>query len=97
MARNQDFTKWEGIKSQVKNFYKYIKIGKRGDQISATQTYHRRGLGVEPPAPGGYGGLEAKLLGNFLEKNSHFNVIWITFRTFLEPLEKTKFLRFESQ
>ena len=50
LAHNQDFAKGEGLESQVKKFYKYIKIGKRGEQISATQTYHRRGLGVEPPA-----------------------------------------------
>ena len=33
----------------------------------------------------------------FLEKNGYFNAIWITFRTFSEPFERTKFLRFESQ
>ena len=32
-----------------------------------------------------------------LEKNGYFNAIWITFRTFSEPFERTKFLRFESQ
>ena len=31
------------------------------------------------------------------KKNGHFIAIWITLRTFLEPLERTKFLRFESQ
>ena len=34
---------------------------------------------------------------NFLEKNGYFNAIRITFRTFSEPFEKTKFLMFESQ
>ena len=33
---------------------------------------------------------------DFSEKNSHFNAIWITFRTFLEPFEKTKLLKSEA-
>ena len=33
----------------------------------------------------------------FWKKNDYFNAIWITFCTFLEPFERTKFLRFESQ
>ena len=33
----------------------------------------------------------------FLDKNYYFNAIWITFCTFSEPFERTKFLRFESQ
>ena len=33
----------------------------------------------------------------FLEKNGYLNAIWITFRTFSELFEKTKFLRFENQ
>ena len=36
-------------------------------------------------------------LGNFLEKNDYFNAILITFCTFSEPFERTKFLMFESQ
>ena len=32
----------------------------------------------------------------FLEQNGYFNAIWITFRTFSERFERTKFLRFES-
>ena len=36
-------------------------------------------------------------LDDFLEKNGYFNAIWITFRTFSEPFEKTKFLMFENQ
>ena len=39
------------IEPKVKKFYKYIKIGRRGYQISATQTYHRMGLGADPHAP----------------------------------------------
>ena len=38
------------------------------------------------------------VFGNFLEKNSYFSaIIGITFRMFLEPFERNKFLRFESQ
>ena len=36
-------------------------------------------------------------LGNFLEENGYFNAIRITFRTFSEPFERTKFLMFKSQ
>ena len=32
-----------------------------------------------------------------LEKNGYLNAIWITFCTFSEPFERTKFLRFESK
>ena len=34
---------------------------------------------------------------NFLEKNGYFNAIKITFRTFSELFERTKFLMFERQ
>ena len=34
--------------------------------------------------------------GQFFGKESYFNAIWITFCAFLEPLKKSKFLRFES-
>ena len=34
---------------------------------------------------------------NFSEKNGYFNAIRITFRTFSEPFERTKFLMFKSQ
>ena len=37
------------------------------------------------------------IFSKFLEINDYFNAIWITFRTFSEPFEKTKILRFESQ
>ena len=61
MAHTQDSAKGERLEPQVKKFYnKYIKVRRGGKQISATQTYHRRGLGAVPPAPGGYGGLGAK-------------------------------------
>ena len=37
-----------------------MKIGRRGEQISATQTSYKRGLGAEPPAAGDCGSLGAK-------------------------------------
>ena len=37
-----------------------MKIGRRGEQIGAIQTCHRRGQGAEPPAAGGYGSVGAK-------------------------------------
>ena len=58
-------------------------------------------LKEKSPAAGGYGGLRVKcpvaerFFSNFLEKNSSFNAIWITFHTFSESFEKTKILRFE--
>ena len=61
LARNQDFVKGEGLEPQVIKFHKYIKIGRLVEQISATQTYHRRGLGAEPPAARDYEGLETTL------------------------------------
>ena len=64
---------------------------------------HKRGLGAEPPAAVGYGSLGAnhpaagRFFVSFWKKNGCLNAIWITFRTFSEPFERTKFLRFESQ
>ena len=43
LARNQYFAKGEGQKPQVEKFNKYFKIGRRSDQISATQMNRRRG------------------------------------------------------
>ena len=47
----------------------------------------------------GYGSLRAKhpAAGRLFGKNCYFNAIWITFRTFSEPFERTKFLRFDGQ
>ena len=55
LARNQDFAKGEEPELQVKKFYKNIKIGRHGKQISATQSCHRR-----RPGGKGYGSLGAK-------------------------------------
>ena len=57
---------------------------------------------LEPPSARGYCCLGAKhpAAGRFLEvfgKNGYFNAIWITFHTFSEPFDRTKFLRRESQ
>ena len=69
LASNKDFAEGEGLEPQVKKFYKYIKIGRRGKQISATQTNFRQGLGPKPPVTKRYGGLGAKPqpLGDFLK------------------------------
>ena len=64
------------------------------------------GRGYNPPPPG-YATDQTKVCGrspqslgnfcDFLEKNNHFNAIWIKFRTFLEPFERTELLKFERQ
>ena len=61
-----------------------MKIGKRGEQISATQTCHR--------VPSRWA-----IFVIFWKKNGYFNGIRITFLKFSEPFERTKFLMFESQ
>ena len=85
------------LKPQGKKFYQHIRIGRRGEQISATQTCHRRGLGVGNGSLGAEAPCRWAVICKFLEKNGCFNAIWITFRTFSESFERTKFLRFESQ
>ena len=52
LARNQNFAKKEELEAQVKKFYKNIKIGRRGKQVNATQTYHRQWYGGCPQLPG---------------------------------------------
>ena len=47
------------------------------EQVDATQTYHKRGSPLDD-------------VGDFSEKNSLFNAIWITFYTFLDLFEKPK-------
>ena len=47
---NQDFAKGEELKPKVIKFSKNFSIGRRGEQTSVTQTYHRRG--PEEGAPG---------------------------------------------
>ena len=48
---------------------------------------------------GDYGGLGAKLpaAGQFFGKKTLFKYHWITFRKYVEPIESTRFLTFESQ
>ena len=48
-------------------------------------------MAVEPPAAGRFFIIFKKKMGIY------FNAIRITFRTFSEPFERTKFLMFESQ
>ena len=52
MASNYDFTEGEGLKLQVKKFCKCVKIGRRGEQFSVTQTNHRQVLWAKPQAAG---------------------------------------------
>ena len=59
---------------------------------------------MKPPAAGGYvweSGAKQPAAGrifiSFWKKSGSFNAIWITFRTFSEPFERTKFSRFKSQ
>ena len=64
------------------------------EETNVNQTYYRRES---------WGGADAAMgdcLKSFIifwKKNSYFNVILITFRALLEPFERSKFLRFESQ
>ena len=77
--------------------------------VYSNQTFTDGGLGAEPPAAGGHGGLGAKPwailvwghggLGDFckfLEKKL-FKSHWIAFRTSSEPFQRTRFLTFQSQ
>ena len=59
---NQGLLKEKDQNRRLKSFPSISKFGDvvTGEQISATQTCHRRGLAVEPPAAGGYGSLGAK-------------------------------------
>ena len=61
----------------------FPKIFKLGDVASQTNQLKR-------PQP-------LRIYCNFFGKNGYFNAIWITFRTCLEPFEKTKVSRFGSQ
>ena len=102
LIRNQDFAKGEELEPQLKKFFKNVKVYRRHEQISGIQTCRRPGYGgggsSQPPEDMEVWG-QSQRLGDFLffEKNSYFNAIWITFRSFLKPFERTKFLRFESQ
>ena len=55
----------------------FPKLSKLKDVVSQTNELKR-------PQP-------LRIFINFLEKNSYFNAIWITFRTFLEPFESLRF------
>ena len=81
------FPKEKGLEPKIKKISKIVYVGRRGEETSLVQTCHWRGSG----APLG------DFLDFFFEKNSYFNAIWITFRTFLEPFKITKSLRTESQ
>ena len=92
MALKPGFAIEEGLEPQVKKFFYPIKIGRHGEQISATQPCHTGGMADVGGAPS-----RCVNFCNFLEKNGYFIANRITFRTFSEPFERTKFLMFESQ
>ena len=82
-----DFVKGKGLEPKLKTF---SKLSKLGDVVSKL---------VQPKCitVGGLGAAAGQYFVIILEKNSFFDIICITFHTFLEPFETTKFLRFESQ
>ena len=88
LACNLGFAKEKGLQPKVNKISKIVYVGRRGEQTSFVHTYNRRGFGDRRRA----------IFWNFFwKKNSYFNAIRITFRTFLEPFKITKFLGIESQ
>ena len=79
------------LKPKVKIFcFLNASISCPAKQNDAIQGHHRRReSGVEAPSPW--------KIFSFFEKNSHFNAIWITCRTFLKLFERKKLLSFGSQ
>ena len=45
LAYNLSFAKEKGLKSKVKKISKIVWVGRRGEQTSLVQMYHRRGSG----------------------------------------------------
>ena len=79
------------LKPKVKIFcFINASISCPAKQNDAIQGHHRRESGGEAPSPW-------KFFFSFFEKNSHFNAIWITCRTFLKLFERNKLLSFGSQ
>ena len=79
------------LKPKVKIFcFINASISSPAKQNDAIQRHHRRASGGEAPSPW-------KIFFLFFEKNSHFNAIWITCRTFLKLFERKKLLSFGSQ
>ena len=99
LAPNQDLLKEQDYNRKLKSF---TNISKLGDIVSKSVQL-RWGQWTEPPPAGRLWGSGGKapsrwaIFCKFLEKNSYFNAIWITFRTFSEPFEIIKLLRYESQ
>ena len=77
------------------------KLGDVRERVSVIQTYHKRGVGAQPTAAEGFGGVGTKLpegIVDFLKnKLLHFKCHWIIFRACLQPFERTRFLPLESQ
>ena len=91
----------EGLNKKLKYYcLENIFFTLRAEQTDgATQAYYRSGSGGK--AAEGHGGLrtpssdDEQFLWLFGQKY-YFSDIWITFRKFLEPFERTKFLKFGS-
>ena len=64
---------------------KHVAIDRHVERTDAIQLYYGRRSGGSAPS--------RLAIFAISFKKYHFNVIWITFRTFLRPLERTKLLR----
>ena len=82
--------------AKVNVFEICVKLWRRSEETNVTQTYHRWESVGGSPNRRRLWVIVWKFL-QFFGKSSHFNAIWITIGTCLEPFERTKFLRFESQ
>ena len=93
--RKQDVAKGEGLEPKINVFKIYVKLWRCEEETNVTQTYHRLGFEV--------GTQRQEVMGDFLNfcnffgKNSNVDAILITFCMFLEPFERTRFLRFENR
>ena len=90
LARSQNLVKVKDYNRNLKSFANILKLG---NVVSKLVLLKHITNGA--PAAGGYGSLHAggyggPVAGRFFGKNSYFNAIWITFRTFSEPFETTK-------
>ena len=81
---NQDFAKGFEPKVSITLLKKMLKFGRHVEQNEAIQVYYGRGSGGKAP--------DRWAIFAISGKNNHFNVISITFRTFLRPLDRTKML-----
>ena len=73
--------KGENLKQKLKRFQKLSKLEEVVSKLVQTKRITTEGLGASR---------WASFCVFFLKKNSYFNAVWITFRTCLEPFERTK-------